>query len=114
MSSRFTDGVRIDEERVAKLPTWARKLIEHQQQRLRQAGKAFDEVAGQIGETNVEANPNDHTRFCLREHTTVRFKVGARGYIDVRHADGRVQIMGNTSMVIHPQVSNVIIVEPVR
>jgi hypothetical protein len=93
------------DERVVKLPRWAREIIYTQDDRINNLLKAKAYVC------NPEASPivtdvyHDGYSMGFDRHGVTRFKLGM-AHVDIHHNGSFLKIYGSRSLNIKPQASN--------
>lgn len=109
------------ENKIAKLPVWARDHIENLERRLRETNALYVAVrdmnfAGS-GRVQINCLPGSDRAINLRDHETVRFNTGDRWdhYVEcslhIDRFDGPgVVIRGGTGIEVMPRVTNSIFV----
>lgn len=118
----------INEERLSRLPVWARDEIERLNRRVGELRQEVLLVNGELGDTNTFADPHrslvsrdlgPHDRgLPLRRNEQVRFYLGEDGlsdrYIDVRVEDGRLWVHGSTGFEMTIRGSNTVSLRCIR
>lgn len=107
-----------DEERLMKLPVWAREEVRRLRQSLREARAEFQSLS-EGKPTLIEIDPHRAMRqdgtapMYIPDKYTVRFHV-ANGYVDADISDGVLRLCGQTDFTLQnefavlPSSSNVV------
>jgi hypothetical protein len=97
----------MSDERIAKLPRWAREHIDSLDRKIAdlEAG-----IAKRNGETGTGFVTVDHWRtpITLPDESRIRWRYDHHTWVDARDDDGTLQIMGSTQLIVYPHVTNVI------
>lgn len=106
------------DERIDRLPKYARDYIARLEMRLREAKQTIREMQGEVPEARVWADfYGDHPRPLETADRPVRFgdiraDDSGWGYIDVRYrGPGEIGVHGGRGLIIRPEVSNGFIVQ---
>lgn len=103
----------MDEDRLAKLPKWARDEITLQARRVADLQKRVELLTDGNPGSPVVARPYGGPPQTLDPKDVIRFRVGGQhsDYIDVRFVSGNsVEVSAGRQLVIEPRITNIIVV----
>lgn len=100
----------IEPEKLARLPRWAQLELRNLASRLAVAERDLAEARGAIAQdaTDTLAHPYDDVPLALPAGASVAFRLGPtwRDTIRVRIRDGRLNLNGDSGLMVLPRASN--------